>query len=75
MGKDMITIEFYKNSVLPESMIGAVDVEVGAPDGRKSMESAKALGRVICRIWRLDVVDAVILDRNGVQVDVIPVHR
>ena len=73
--KDRITLEFYVNSVLPESMIGAVEIESCLADSRKAAESARVLGKAICKVRRLDVVDAVILDRDGEQIDLLPVHR
>ena len=73
--KDRITIEFYINSVLPETMIGAVEIESCLPDSRKTADSARVLGKAICKVRHLDVVDAVILDRDGEQIDLLPVHR
>jgi len=59
----MITIEFYADT-LHTALIGAVDVPA-----KRVMESAETLGKAVCRVRKLNVVECVMIDENGNSVD------
>lgn len=66
---EKVTAEFYRDSLLI-GLVGAVDVP-----RKRMIESTEHLGKTICRVCKLDCVDAVLIDENGDAIDQIVVHR
>ena len=66
---DKVTAEFYGDPLLV-NLIGAVDV----PE-KRMMEATQSIGKAICRAIGISLLETVLLDTNGDEIDRIVVHR
>lgn len=66
---DLVTIEFYGDP-LGVKLIGAVDVPK-----KRMMESAEALGKAICRVNKMNLVECVMIGEDGEKMDSATVYR
>ncbi len=65
----MVTIEMYRDA-LHTDMIGAVYL-----DEKRLMENVELVGKAVCKARRLNVVECVILDKDGNIADQAIVYR
>ena len=65
----MVTVEFYTDT-LHTDMIGAVYL-----DEKRMMENVDLVGKAICRARKKNVVECVILDKDGELQDQVLVFR
>ena len=66
---DKVTAEFYSDALLV-GLVGAVDLPA-----KRMIEAAEIIGKAICRVLHLDLLETVFISAGGETIDRIVVHR
>lgn len=69
MNPEKVTVEFYQDALLTH-MVGAAELP-----RKRMVESAQTIGKAMCRVLHLNLLEARLLDADGNQIDHMVVYR